>query len=176
VTTAPTFNPANYPILGVYLENLSGERVEQGVLRGVEDEFMRAILTHGYSLAARSDIDRVLKEQRLQSSGITEEAIARVGRLLNVPAIVLITVNGIDTSNISPPAFNDPNARYSRTRVSMSARMIMAERAEVLWISSYTHDFQTSSAVGRPSDFFGRALQEVAVVVASGLPSRSGNR
>jgi|GEM_PF-5671366 len=174
VTIAQLFNPSGYSSLGIYLENLSGNYVQDGVLRLVEDEFMRSILQRGYVLAARSDIDRVLREQRLQSSGVTEEAIARVGRALNVPAIIIVSVNSISTSQRRPPALYNPSATYYRTTIAVSARLVGAERAEVLWISSFTDDWDSDSSGGDRRDIEARALQYVASIVANGLPFRRG--
>lgn len=172
VSTAITFNPSSYATLGVYLENQSGSRYEEGVLRSLEDEFMRAVLQGGYSLASRSDIERLVREQRLQSSSVTEEAIARLGRTLNVPAIIIVTVNSISTSTRPAPMLDNRPLQFYRTVVEISARLIGAERGEVLWLASHTHGYNFDSSDGDRREMEGRALRHVAGIVASGLPPR----
>jgi hypothetical protein len=77
VTLSPLFSGRVYDRLGVYVENRSGPGLEAGSIRAVEDEFMRVIIEKGYTLAARSDMEQVHRELRLQASGITEQAVAR---------------------------------------------------------------------------------------------------
>jgi hypothetical protein len=173
VTTSQLFNPASYPIIGVYVENLSGQRLAAGTIRAVEDEFMRQVLANGYALAARSDIERIIREQRLQSSGITEEAMARVGRMLNVPAIILVSINSLTAQRTEPPMVHNTRTQYYRVEATMSARMIMTERAEVLWISSYGDGWRFGTQRGNPKEQWPSALQHVAQVVARGLPKRN---
>lgn len=172
VTTARMFNPASYPTIGVYVEDLSGGRLQPGTIRLIEDAFMRQILANGYALAARSDIEKVIREQRLQASGVTEETIARVGRVLNVPAIILVSINSLTSERTRPPSIYDPKMQYYQLGVTMSARLIAAERAEVLWLSSYGEDWKAASQRGHPQDQWPRVLQHVADVVARGLPPR----
>lgn len=173
VSTALTFNPSAYATLGIYLENQSGTRFEGGVLRSLEDEFMRAVLQGGYSLASRSDIERLVREQRLQSSGVTEEAIARLGRTLNVPAIIIVTINSVSTTRRPAPAIYNPQLQYFRTVAEISARLVGAERGEVLWLASHVHAYNfDDSSGGDHREIEGRVLRHVAGIVASGLPSR----
>lgn len=172
VTMSQMFNPVSYPTIGIYVENLSGQRLSAGTIRVIEDEFMRRILANGYALAARSDIEKIMREQKLQSSGVTEEAMARVGRVLNVPAVILVSINSLTAERTQPPMVYDPNMRYYRVEATMSARLIGAERAEVLWISSYGESWRVASGPGNPRDRWPEALLHVAEVVARGFPPR----
>lgn len=176
VTTARTFNPLNHPTIGIYLENLSGQRLVDGVLRTVEDEFMRTTMQQGYSLAARSDLDRVAREQRIQGSKFTEEAVARVGRALNVSAIIIVSINELATSRRPPPVIQRSGRTYYRTMVSVSARMVGAERADVLWMSTFSDGWNHESTGSSSWEHQPRALQHVAGVVAAGLPPRRSGR
>lgn len=176
VTTSQTFAPMNYGSIGLYIERLSSAYVNDGILRAVEDEFMRQVMEKGFVLAARSDIERVLREQRLQTSGITEEAIARAGRALNVPAIMIVTVNNVSTARRNPPSLYNPSLVYYRSMANVSARLVDTERAEVLWISSYEGGYSWDSSDGNERDLEGRSVRYAASVVASGLPYRRGSR
>jgi hypothetical protein len=133
----------------------------------VEDEFMRAVIEKGYTLAARSDIERILAEQKLQRSDITEKEIARIGRILNVPAVVIVTINAVSTQKYQP-IIAVKGQQYYSTSVSISARLISAESAEVLWISSYTGEVVSE----RSRETEENALSPIASIVASGLPAR----
>lgn len=172
VSSASTFNPINYPVLGIYVEDLSGRRLRAGVLREIEDEFMRGVLEGGFGLAARSDIERVLKELRMQASSVTEEEAARMGRALNVPAILLVTVNRVETGRRQRPAVYDPRASYYRSAVALSVRLVGAERAQILWVASYNDVWDFDSSSGDRTSGESEALRRASRVIATELPRR----
>lgn len=142
------------------------DSASSGPLRMVEDEFMRAAIERGYTLAARSDLEAILREQDLQSGQITEDVLARAGRVLNVDGVVLVTINSVDVFEAKPMIYTEGQDYYA-ANVAISARMIGAQEANVLWISSYTGSQRIS---GRRTEDAGSALTGVAYVVASGLP------
>ncbi|MBO6620989.1 MAG: hypothetical protein JJ892_03850 [Balneola sp.] len=169
VTTSPLFKPAVYPRLAILvIDNTRRFRSYQGALRQIEDEFMRSALNRGYTVAARSDIDEVLDELNLQRSNLTEKEIAEAGLILNVPAILIVNINNASTERYYP-SISVQGARYYSTTVSVSARLISAELAEVMWISSYTGNYKASN---RSRENEVQALPIVARIVASGLPRR----
>ncbi len=169
VTVSPLFSPAVYDRIAVYVEDKTRRfRSKPGAIQQVEDEFMRMAMRKGYTLAARSDMEAVLREQRLQHGPVTEEAMVRLGLALGVPAILLVSINEVNTTRYQP-AISFGNQRGYATLVSMSARLITVEQAQVVWISSYTGRIRVSDRREES-----QALVPIAYVVASGLPNRSG--
>ena len=170
VTLSPLFNPRVYPRLAVFIIDNTRKFRKGGALRQVEDEFMRAAIEKGYILAARSDINNIKKELDLQRSRLTEKEIAEIGHFLNVPAVVIASINNVSTERYYP-TIRARGARYYSTSVSVniSARMISTELAEVLWLSSYTGSYVID---GRGREQESLVLAPVAKIVASGLPDR----
>ena len=169
VTVSPLFSPAVYDRIAVYVEDKTRRfRSKAGAIRRVEDEFMRMAMQKGYTLAARSDMEKILQELQLQRSPVTEAALARLGRALNVSAVLLVSINEVNTTRYQPAISFGSQQGYA-TLVSMSARLISAELAQVVWISSYTGRIRISDRREES-----QALVPIAFVVASGLPNRSG--
>lgn len=168
VTTSELFSPAVYNRIGVYVVNRTRHRLSEGTVRQVEDEFMRAVMEKGYILAARSDIDQIKRELRIQSSDFSEEALARKAKAINVSAIMLVSINNVSSYRYRPQnAVYVSGHSYFIGSASISARLISAELAQVVWISSHAGEYQISDL--RRGD---EVLVPVAQVVAGGLPSR----
>jgi hypothetical protein len=169
VTIAPSFRSgAAFERVAVYVENNSNRQISPGVFRTIEEEFLRALVEKGYVIASRSDQTRVQGEINFQSSRASEpEKLAQMGRMLNVSAILLVSVNDMDTQQYSP-AFQTNGRQYFHTHVDISSRLLSASQAEVLLLSSYQQTYPVS---GYNSG--SEALPWVARVVASGIPRRS---
>lgn len=169
ITTSPLFSPEVYNRIGVYVIDRTSFNLREGSIRQVEDEFMRAVIEKGYILAARSDIDQIRKELKIQSSDFSEAALARKAKAINISAILLVSINDINTYS------HQPYALYTNGRpylwfigsANISARLISAELAQVVWISSFNGSYRISD-LKRGAE----VLVPVAQVVASGLPSR----
>jgi hypothetical protein len=141
-------------------------RRSKGILRQVEDEFMRAVIEKGYNLATRSDIEQIAKEQDFQASSFSEQALARKAKALNVSAVLLVSINELSTVKYRPIIYQK-GKKYYRTLASISARLIDAERALVVWISSYSSAYQIND-----KHLKYKAIKPVSRIVASGLPFR----
>jgi hypothetical protein len=92
--------------------------------RSVEDEFVKALISKNYKVPARSDLKDILREQNFQGSDITNSAAARIGKILNVDAIIIVSI-------------------YDNTN-EVGARMIDVNSSEILWIgktSTGTYNF-----------------------------------
>lgn len=114
-------------------------------LRFIEDELIMQLMQKGYTLASRHDMEALTREMQFQNSGLTQADAARLGRLLNVPAILLVEVtylsnNGNAFSGYQPPA------------ASLSARLIQVESGEILWASSAS--YQAPSSASGNSSFY----------------------
>jgi hypothetical protein len=92
-----------------------GEEVKNQIRTFFEQELLRK----GYTPVERSQVQAVLKEQKFQASDITsDEAAARVGRILNVPAVLLVNI----------PTYKES--------MNMTAKMIDVEDGSILWIGT----------------------------------------
>lgn len=167
VTISPLFKPDVYPRIAILVADNTREFYRnEGIIRQVEDEFMSTAIQRGYTVATRSDVERILEEQDFQRSDLTEKEIAKAGQILSVPAMLIVSINSVSTERVNS-LFTDE--RYYRTSVNISARLISADLAQVLWLSSFTGSYRSSN---RSNDNEAQYLPVVADIVASGLPSR----
>jgi hypothetical protein len=127
---------------------------------------MQAALQKGYTVAARSDMDQILRELRLQQTNITEEALAQVGKALNVSAVLLVTVTDMASERYTP-LLAQQGVQYYRGKAHMSARLVGAEAAQVVWVG----DFGGSANISNQTRIE-EVLPFIARVLASGLPVR----
>jgi len=68
----------------------------------MSDNLVLELMNMGYELVERSSLEKVLSEQKLQMSGLSDpETAAKVGKILNVDAIVLGSVTTSQEMKIS---------------------------------------------------------------------------
>jgi hypothetical protein len=161
-TVSPNFRPADYDRIAVLVIDNSG-RPHDGHQRQVEDAFMSAILAKGYTLAARSDVQRVLSEMKFESDGYTAEDVSRIGHMLNVRALLIASIDKDETNTE-----RDGNRISYYTSAAISARLVSVLQAEVLWVA--THSGRTYGEQTRNAD--SNIVPTVATAVANALPSR----
>jgi hypothetical protein len=161
-TVSPNFRPADYDRIAVMVVDHSG-RSQDGHQRQVEDAFMSAVIAKGYTLAARSDVERVLSELKFESEGATAENVSRLGQMLNVSALLIAS---IDTDGTFTEQ-NDGRTSYY-TSMAVSARLVSVRQAEVLWVAS--HSGRTFGNQTRNGD--SNIVSSVATAVAVAFPSR----
>jgi hypothetical protein len=186
VSIIGTFSPEEYQRIGVYFENSRNRLLHENDKRAIEDEFMCVIIEKGYILAARSDMETIKKEIDVQHSSLMEKTLARRGKALNVNAIFIISVTDCTQAPYTPPPPSIGAAlensvisslsgehRTSSKRtgqkllsVNISARLLSAEQAQVVLLSSFTEKY----VIDR--DGIQVPLRHAASVVASGLPPR----
>jgi hypothetical protein len=81
--------------------------------------FEMELIKRGYSPIERSQVQALLKEQEFQASDITSNTgAAEAGKVLNVPAVMLINI----------PKYEE--------EMSMTAKMVDVEDARILWIGN----------------------------------------
>ena len=165
-TVSPRFVPANYRRIAVLVIDNTG-RSGGGVRRQAEDAFMRAVIGKGYTLAARSDVDRVVDELRFQRSGYTSEDIARVGNMLNVSALLIASIDHASLRSRNYRLRDGGSNTVYYSQATVSARLVSVREAEVLWLASFTG----SQTLGDRGNNDEEAIPGVAAVVASALPS-----
>lgn len=75
------------------MEFKAGVGVSQSDVDGLCGMFTTGFRPAGYTIIERSQIDRVISEQNMQRSNLTESQMVRIGKLLNLSCIVIGDVN-----------------------------------------------------------------------------------
>jgi len=158
----PSFNPEKIPKLAVIVFGPQHRnRGQTDSERCVEDVFVGVLMRKGYSVVSRSDLQSVFEEQRFQKSGLTESDAAAIGKILNVPAVMVVKVTDMSTVSKRLPA----NRSVTEATAGMGVRVISVENASVLWIGT----FRQSRIVNSKSDV-SEVLADVAKRIASAFP------
>jgi len=96
-----------------------------GAVRGdavkdqISDFFKMELVKKGYTVVERAQVQSLLKEQEFQASDITsDEGAAKAGKILNVPAVMLVNI----------PTYKED--------MNMTAKIIDVEDGSILWIGS----------------------------------------
>jgi hypothetical protein len=163
ITTSSAFDPRVYERIAIYVQSANTQQyIGQGALRSVEDEFLSAALANGYIVAARSDFEQIVREQRVQASNLTEDALARIGRALNVSAMLVVSVNSFSSERLP----SDQGTSRYRYRAQISSRLIGAELAQVLWLGD------TQGVLTETNDRSTAILSTTARRLANTIPPR----
>lgn len=142
--------------IAVIVLNLSYGYVPQ---REIEDVFIRALMSKGFRVTSRSDIEPILKEIILKKGPVlTDEDAAEFGKMLNVPAVMIVTITRGDGSINVMLGGDLPTSVQA---VALGARLVSVELAENLWNGS-TEQFYPRLA---------NILIEVAKAAANRIPS-----
>jgi hypothetical protein len=98
---------------------VSGAVRGEAVKNQIGDFFSMELLKKGYTPVERAQVQTVLKEQKFQASDVTtDEGAAKVGKILNVPVVMLVNI----------PTYKE--------EMNMTAKMIDVEDGGILWIGS----------------------------------------
>lgn len=98
---------------------VSGSVQGEAVKNQISDFFQMELLKKGYTVVERSRVQTLLKEQQFQTSEVaSDQDAAKAGRILNVPAVMLVNI----------PKFKED--------LNMTAKIIEVEDGSVLWIGS----------------------------------------
>ncbi len=120
-TTDHVVSPAFYekPLEQVAVIEVSGDIRGDANRNQVSDFFAMEMMRKGYRVMERERVQKLMAEQDLQQSGRTsQDAAAQIGKLLNVPAVVMLDVN------------------VSGDKLSLTGRMVDVDTGEVLWIGT----------------------------------------
>ena len=103
---------------------------------GVTELIEEALFTSGrYRIVERRQLDQVLKEQGIGTSGSIDPATtARVGRVLGVQRFVTGTVNQFELTAIGGVALPGFGVGLYRTQVGLTGRVIDTNTAEIVAI------------------------------------------
>ena len=75
------------------MEFKAGVGISQADVDGLSGIFTTDFRPAGYTMVERTQIDRIIDEQQLQRSSLTESQMVRIGELLNLSKIVIGDVN-----------------------------------------------------------------------------------
>lgn len=170
---AYNFDPRSVEKLAVLVQETRRYNIPKEVDRLIEDEFISVILDKGYSVASRSDIDTIAKELKFQRSGMTESDAARLGKVLNVPAVLLVNITDYAVERTKNAPFTalllaPKGTLFFETRAAIGARLISVEKGEVLWLGKHGASTTSTEHQGEGS----RVMKYVAHVVANSFPPR----
>jgi len=115
--TAPGFNFANLnKVAIVEVDSPLGSRAAENQ---IADFFAMELLKKGYTPIERQQVDAILKEQEFQAGSLTSnEEAARAGRILNVPAVMIVNI----------PTWGE--------RIDMTAKLVKVEDGSILWLGT----------------------------------------
>jgi hypothetical protein len=106
----------------IAIVEVTGRVYGEAVKNQISNLFTMELMKKGYKFIERKDIKTILKEQEFQASDITtDEGAARAGKVLNVPAVMLIDI-----------------PKYQDEKMEMSAKLIDVEDGTILWIGTGT--------------------------------------
>jgi len=114
----------------------TGTVYNEAVKNQIANMFQMELMRKGYACVERTEIQRILKEQEFQASGITSNTDpAQAGRILNVPVVMIVSV----------PEFDE--------KISVTAKLIRVEDGTLLWAG------EGSGSTGKTaSTFLGAAV------------------
>lgn len=97
----------------------TGEIYGAAVKEQVVTFFVQELMAKGYACVERTEIKRIEEEQDFQASGVTtSEGAAQIGKVLNVPVVMLINI----------PKFE--------SKISLNARLVRVEDGLILWTAN----------------------------------------
>jgi len=100
----------------VAVVDVTGAVVGDAAKNQIGDFFVLELLRRGFAPIERAQVQALLKEQQFQASEITStEDAAKAGRILNVPAVMLVSI----------PDYGD--------EMSITAKMVAVEDGAILW-------------------------------------------
>jgi hypothetical protein len=103
----------------VAIVEVSGAVAGDAAKNQIGDFFAMELLKRGYTVVERAKVQALLKEQEFQASDITsDEGAAKAGKILTVPAVVIISI----------PTYKED--------MNMTAKMVDVQDASVLWLGS----------------------------------------
>ena len=106
----------------IAIVDVTGRVYGEAVKNKISDLFTMKLMEKGYMFIDRKDTKTLLKEQQFQASDLAaREGAARAGRILNVPAVMVIDI-----------------PKYGGGKMDMTAKLIDVETAAILWIGNGT--------------------------------------
>jgi hypothetical protein len=118
--TSLSFDAGKYEKVAIV--DVSGAVYGEGVKGQISDLFAFELVRKGYTVVERANIKKLVDEQKFQSSDLaSDQGAAQAGKMLNVPAVILVSI-----------------PKYEGEKISMTAKMIDVEQASIIWIGNGT--------------------------------------
>jgi hypothetical protein len=103
----------------------------------VSQLFLKYLLSAGYNVIEREELDALLKERNLTLSNTLDPETVKVFKLSGIDAIVTGTI----TQAVPERDFyENGNPRFIAAQVGITCRMISVETGEILWAGADTYD------------------------------------
>lgn len=135
---SPSFQKGSYGKLVILVVDNSRYVQDRGMLRQIEDEFMKVAMGKGYDVVTRSDKEKLLEEIHFENSIYASEIKpAELGRMFNVPGVLIVSVNNVSTREYTP-LLRMEGQRYYATQATLSTRFVATESAQVLFLLNHT--------------------------------------
>lgn len=161
-----SFQPDELSKLAViaYTEDRRGES-QSDQQRLVEDIFVQTLLARGHQVVARSDLKSVLSEQELENSGLTDSNAVALGKLLNVPAVLVVRITEYALDSQSDAR---TRMRTQTARATVGARLINVKTGGIWWQGTHglSDDIQMKGELVQ-------VLAQVAERLARAFPEKS---
>jgi len=123
-----------YAKLVILVRNASTNAYDQnrqaGILSSIDSAATEVLLSKGYAIAERTDLDKVVKEMKFQQgSGLTDSDAVSAGKMLNAQALMVITLNRLSSTS---------NTSGGQTTIDIAAKLVDIETASTVWQASYS--------------------------------------
>lgn len=152
------------------IENSEGQHSSAGVLREVEDTFMHNLLEKGYTIASRSDVRDLVREAEFQrGAAMTDRGAVRLGRMLNVPVVLIVTVVGVPSGDMQPRFHRRPDRAAGPF---VGARLVDVETGQILWSASDSDGRFVEIGIGPANADGADGVRSAASRVAQAFPIR----
>ncbi|OHB68737.1 MAG: hypothetical protein A2Y77_06575 [Planctomycetes bacterium RBG_13_62_9] len=104
----------------IAIVEVTGRVYGDAVKNQISNYFTLELMKRGYRFIEREKVKAILKEQDFQASDLaSDEGAARAGKILTVPAVMLIDI-----------------PKYRGEKMEMSAKLIDVEDGTILWIGT----------------------------------------
>jgi PBP1b-binding outer membrane lipoprotein LpoB len=164
-----SFDPKDIPKLALIMDGKNQARnMTTDQNRLVEDKLSILLGNKGYTLVSRSDLQAVLEEKQFQKSGVTEQNVSDLGKLLNVPAVMVVKITLCDAENARQQGANAAGMIGS---AALGARLVSVETGEIIWCRTLI-DSREIATKGAASDI----LVNVAKKVGEMFPSKGSTK
>jgi curli biogenesis system outer membrane secretion channel CsgG len=139
--------------------------------RLVEDKLGILLGKKGYAQVSRSDLEAVMQEKRFQESGLTEEDVSALGKLLNIPAVLVVRITAYESEEFQKKPGSRASPRATMATAALGARLVSVETGEVLWCRTDIESEEVKSRL-ETSDILSKAVKKIA----DALPARGSSK
>jgi hypothetical protein len=139
--------------------------------RLVEDKLGIQLGKKGYTLVSRSDLQAVMQEKRFQQSGLTEENVTELGKLLNIPAVMVVRITDCEAEDYQKKSGSRSTMRATMATAALGARLVSVETGEVVWCRAGIDSQEVGGKLEATE-----LLSKVAKKICDALPSRGANK